>query len=141
VTPQGQADQDREAPVVRYARLAAIRARIRANAAMNVIYRGGVFVVGWSIVAVGVAMLVLPGPGWAAIFLGLAILATEFVWAHHLLGRVRAWARAAASYAMDPRWKRLRRVILVATPALLVGAVWWYVASFEWTLDGFRTVF
>jgi len=134
-------DDDQEPPVVRYARLAAIRARIRANAAMNVIYRGGVFVIGWSIVAVGVAMLVLPGPGWAAIFLGLAILATEFLWAHHLLRRVKAWARTAATYAMDSRLKSLRRVILVATPVLLVCCVWWYVARYEWTLDGFRTVF
>jgi uncharacterized protein (TIGR02611 family) len=37
-----------------------------------------VFVVGWVVVIAGVAMLALPGPGWAAIFLGFAILATEY---------------------------------------------------------------
>ncbi|HSE29399.1 MAG TPA: PGPGW domain-containing protein [Candidatus Saccharimonadales bacterium] len=37
-----------------------------------------VFVAGWLTVVAGVAMLALPGPGWAAIFLGFAILATEF---------------------------------------------------------------
>lgn len=46
-----------------------------------------VFLVGWIIVAAGLIMLVTPGPGWAAIFLGFAILATEFASA----GKIRAW--------------------------------------------------
>lgn len=37
-----------------------------------------VLIVGGLVTLAGVFMLVLPGPGWAAIFLGLAILATEF---------------------------------------------------------------
>lgn len=46
-----------------------------------------VFMVGFAVVAAGLAMLVLPGPGWAAIFLGFAILATEFAFAE----KVRDW--------------------------------------------------
>jgi len=45
--------------------------------------------VGGIVVAVGLAMLVLPGPAVLVIPAGLAILATEFPWAHHLLQRVR----------------------------------------------------
>lgn len=37
-----------------------------------------VFIIGGLVIVAGIFMLVLPGPGWAAIFLGLAILATEF---------------------------------------------------------------
>jgi len=37
----------------------------------------------------GVAMLVLPGPGWLTIAAGLAILATEFVWARRLLDQLK----------------------------------------------------
>ena len=37
----------------------------------------------------GIAMLVLPGPGIAIALLGLAILATEFTWARHSMGRVK----------------------------------------------------
>lgn len=37
-----------------------------------------VFVAGWAVIIAGMAMLVLPGPGWGAIFLGFAILATEY---------------------------------------------------------------
>jgi uncharacterized protein (TIGR02611 family) len=37
----------------------------------------------------GVAMLVLPGPGWLTIAAGLAILATEFAWARRLLDQLK----------------------------------------------------
>lgn len=48
-----------------------------------------VLVVGLTVVLIGVAMLVLPGPAFVVIPLGLAILATEFVWARHLLRHLR----------------------------------------------------
>src|SRR5262249_49853075 len=38
-------------------------------------------VVGFTVLAAGVAMLVLPGPGWVVIAIALAILAGEYVWA------------------------------------------------------------
>ena len=40
-----------------------------------------IFVLGMSVLVVGVAMIVLPGPATVLIPAGLAILATEFVWA------------------------------------------------------------
>lgn len=46
-----------------------------------------IFMVGFAIVCAGIVMLVVPGPGWAAIFLGFAVLATEFAFAE----RVRDW--------------------------------------------------
>lgn len=46
-----------------------------------------VFMVGFAIVAAGLIMLITPGPGWAGIFLGFAILATEFAFAE----KVRDW--------------------------------------------------
>ena len=49
-----------------------------------------VAVVGGSVVLVGVAMVVLPGPAVVVIPLGLAILATEFLWARRWLKRARA---------------------------------------------------
>jgi tellurite resistance protein TerC len=45
--------------------------------------------VGGIVLAVGVVMVVLPGPAVVVIPAGLAILATEFAWARHLLHRVR----------------------------------------------------
>jgi hypothetical protein len=34
-------------------------------------------------------MLVTPGPGWLVIFLGLGLLAAEFVWARRLRDRIK----------------------------------------------------
>jgi hypothetical protein len=48
-----------------------------------------VAVAGSVVLAIGVAMLVLPGPAIIVIPTGLAILATEFQWAQRLLHRMR----------------------------------------------------
>jgi len=49
------------------------------------------------VVLIGVAMLVLPGPAFLVIPAGLAILATEFVWARHLLHSLRDRAQNAVN--------------------------------------------
>ena len=46
-------------------------------------------VVGFTVILFGCVMLVTPGPGLAAIVGGLAILATEFVWARRLMKRFK----------------------------------------------------
>lgn len=56
-----------------------------------------VLVVGLTVVLIGIAMLVLPGPAFVVIPLGLAILATEFVWARHLLHDLRDRAQSAVN--------------------------------------------
>jgi uncharacterized protein (TIGR02611 family) len=48
-----------------------------------------VLVLGGTVVLLGVALIVLPGPAFLVIPAGLAILATEFVWARRLLRKVR----------------------------------------------------
>jgi TerC family integral membrane protein len=68
-------------------------ARFTLRAAWRVI----VLVVGGTVLLIGVAMLVLPGPGLVVAPAGLAILATEFLWARRLLIRVRESATTAAS--------------------------------------------
>ena len=44
---------------------------------------------GFTLLLAGVVMLVTPGPGWVAIFLGLGLLAAEFVWARRLMDRMK----------------------------------------------------
>ena len=53
-----------------------------------------VAVVGGTVVLIGVAMLVLPGPAFVVIPAGLAILAIEFAWARRWLHKARAQAAA-----------------------------------------------
>ncbi len=52
-----------------------------------------VVVMGFTVVGIGVAMLVLPGPALIVIPAGLAILATEFVWAKKSLKRMQEEAK------------------------------------------------
>ena len=48
-----------------------------------------VAVVGLTVLLIGVAMIVLPGPAILVIPLGLGILALEFAWAERMLRRVK----------------------------------------------------
>lgn len=59
---------------------------------------------GFTLLALGVAMIILPGPGWLTIFLALGVLAAEFVWARRLLDRLRH------------QGERLRQTLLVREP-------------------------
>jgi uncharacterized protein (TIGR02611 family) len=67
--------------------------------------KGGITVAGIAMMAAGVAMLVLPGPGVAVILLGLAVLASEYDWAARLLATLRQRATRMAR----PLTERLRR--------------------------------
>lgn len=74
--------------------------------AWRMLRRVVVTIVGATVLLVGVALLVLPGPATLVIPAGLAILATEFAWARRLLRRAKEtlqqsgeWGRAALSSA------------------------------------------
>lgn len=58
--------------------------------------RIAVAIVGGGVLLVGIAMLVLPGPAFLVIPLGLTVLAAEFAWA-------RLWLRRARHYVDDLR--------------------------------------
>ena len=56
-----------------------------------------VIVIGFTVLLIGLALLVLPGPAFVIIPVGLAILATEFAWARRLLRRVKRQAARVVS--------------------------------------------
>jgi uncharacterized protein (TIGR02611 family) len=113
-----------------------LRDRARDRRATDLAWRASVFGLGWTVVAAGLLMLVLPGPGWAVVFLGLAILGSEFAWAHQLLRRSREWARATARKARDPAHRRRNLVLLSSAVLLAALAATWYLAAYGLTLDG-----
>jgi uncharacterized protein (TIGR02611 family) len=57
-----------------------------------------IFVIGVTVVLFGIALIVLPGPAIVVIPVGLAILATEFVWAQRLLKKVKEQGARAFSF-------------------------------------------
>jgi len=64
---------------------------------------------GGTVVLIGVAMLVLPGPGLLVIAGGLAILATEFIWAKRALRNAKgAVARARRKSGLKDWLRRLK---------------------------------
>ena len=82
-----------------------VRTWIDTRPRLRSVYRVSVGILGGSIAALGLLLVPLPGPGWLVVFLGLAILGTEFTWARRaagllkrLLARFWAWwnARKAA---------------------------------------------
>ena len=68
-------------------------------------YRAGrklaIATIGASVVALGVAMLVLPGPAILVIPLGLAVLAVEFAWARRWLQHLRDGSRSVLGRSSD----------------------------------------
>ena len=66
-----------------------------ATSSLRFARKVAVAVIGSTVLAIGIALIVLPGPAFVVIPLGLAILATEFLWARRLLRRVRQGATLA----------------------------------------------
>lgn len=64
---------------------------------IKIVRRVIVSVVGATVLLIGVALLVLPGPAFIVIPVGLAILATEYAWARRWLKRVRQMATNVVS--------------------------------------------
>lgn len=60
--------------------------------------RIAVAVVGGTVLLVGVALIVLPGPAFVVIPLGLAILGLEFAWARLWLRKVKERSAQAVNY-------------------------------------------
>ena len=67
---------------------------------MHLLKRFAVTIVGAALLLVGAAMMVLPGPGILLIVGGLAVLATEYVWAQRLLKRARSKAEEVQEAAV-----------------------------------------
>ncbi len=66
-------------------------------AAYRIVKRVAIGVAGGSVLVVGVAMIVLPGPAFVVIPAGLGILSLEFAWARSWLGKIRDKAAALAT--------------------------------------------
>ena len=109
--------------------LASILARTQSDAAADAAFvdqlvhsglrtarRVVVGVIGTTVLTIGIAMIVLPGPAVAVIPIGLAILASEFVWARRWLARIRGNGSEAFSAT--------KAVALLFGAALLAGAGW-----------------
>lgn len=111
---------------------------IKARRTLHLSWQVGVFIVGLAVVVAGVAMLALPGPGWLVIFAGMAIWATEFVWAQLVLRWTRRKVTEAAQRALDPKVRR-RNIILTSVGVVIVAALcavylWRFGLTLPWKI-------
>ncbi|MFI8192540.1 TIGR02611 family protein [Streptomyces sp. NPDC085946] len=95
---------------------------IQKSSLLRLGWQVGIFVVGLAVIGAGIAMLVLPGPGWLVVFGGMAIWATEFAWAQIVLRWTRRKVTEAAQRALDPRVRR-RNIILTTAVLLIITAL------------------
>jgi uncharacterized protein (TIGR02611 family) len=97
--------------------------RIRANPTGRLALKIGVGVLGAVVVAVGIVLIPFPGPGWAIVILGLAILAVEFAWARRLLHftkkHVQAWTHWVLKQSLP-----MRALIGLAGFIFISAVVW-----------------
>ncbi|MGY1695890.1 PGPGW domain-containing protein [Geodermatophilus sp. SYSU D00814] len=98
------------------------RRRVAARRSIDSAYRVVVGIVGGLVVALGLATIPLPGPGWLTVIAGLVVLATEFRWAERLLDFTRRNVRAWTDWlGRQPIWVRLG--IGALTAAFVYGAI------------------
>ncbi|KQX60979.1 MULTISPECIES: TIGR02611 family protein [unclassified Streptomyces] len=95
---------------------------VKARRMLHLSWQVGVFVIGLAVVAAGVVMLPLPGPGWVVIFGGMAIWATEFVWAQLVLRWTKRKVTEAAQRALDPKVRR-RNITLTAIGLVIIAVL------------------
>ncbi|BDH04775.1 MULTISPECIES: TIGR02611 family protein [Streptomyces] len=95
---------------------------VKRRRALHLSWQVGVFVIGLAVVAAGIVMLPLPGPGWVVIFGGMAIWATEFVWAQLVLRWTKRKVTEAAQKALDPRVRR-RNITLTVIGLVIIGVL------------------
>jgi hypothetical protein len=92
------------------------------SAAKRIVLEG----LGWILVLVGIAALVLPGPGLLALFAGVALLATQYEWAERRLEPVKKAALRGAADSV----KSWPRILLSA-----FGVLWLIGFGIVWVLD------
>lgn len=98
---------------------------IQRSRALHVSWQVGVFLVGLAIVGTGIVLLPLPGPGWVVIFAGMAVWATEFVWAQLVLRWTKRKVTEAAQKALDPKVRR-RNLTLTVIGLVIIGVLMGY---------------
>lgn len=114
------------------------RGWLRKNWLLDTAWKITVFVAGVSVMTLGAVLLVLPGPGWAMIALGLIILASEYVWAQKLLHPIRKKLRQAKEKAQDPQYRTQVRAASAAGFVLVAAAAGAYLWRYGTSLDGVR---
>ena len=107
------------------------RDRLREKPKTEFTYRIVVGVVGLAVLGLGIVAIPYPGPGWAIVFVGLGILATEFEWARKLL----AYAKERYDKVMEwfHRQGKFVQILGGVLTALIVAVTLWLLGALDWS--------
>jgi uncharacterized protein (TIGR02611 family) len=104
-------------------------------------------VLGWTLIVVGIAALVLPGPGLLCLFGGLAILSQQYEWAERRMRPVEVMAIRSAAQSVQT-WPRIAGSVSGALTLAALGVLWiiqpdapgwWPLADKWWLVGGWAT--
>jgi uncharacterized protein (TIGR02611 family) len=123
-------DQERSGLRRRWARW---RDRLRDRRRADFVYRIVVAVVGLAVLAVGILAIPYPGPGWAIVFVGLGILATEFDWARRLLAHAKERYDRVMDWFQRQGW--FVQVLGGLFTALIVAVTLWLLGALDWSAE------
>jgi hypothetical protein len=91
---------------------------------MRVLRKTGVTVLGWLLLLIGVAALVLPGPGLLLMVAGLVILSQEYPWAERRVEPIKVKAFEVAATGVRT-WPRILGSLLCSLAVVAAGVLWW----------------
>ena len=105
--------------------------------------KAGAQLVGWTLVVLGLAAMILPGPGLLLLFAGLAILSQQFSWAERRVEPVKQQAFKTAAEGVATR-TRIVATVCGGVGLMALGVVWgirpdvpgWWPARDSWWLVG-----
>lgn len=123
-----------------YSRYMQQRNAIRSNRALDTTWRGVILIFGLTIVGLGLFFLLFPGPGWAVIFFGLIILATEYAWAQRILNPVRQFSSQIARVIVSDEFRAKRSKVILVVTFVLVAIAYAYWAKWGATMRGFEPI-
>lgn len=102
---------------------------------------------GWLLLVVGIAALILPGPGLLGVFAGLALLSQQYDWAERRTDPIKYRALKAAAEGVET-WPRIVVSLLGVVFLVVCGVVWimrppapdwWPLSDFWWLPGGLGT--
>ncbi len=99
------------------------RERTRRGALRHVVVRLARMGAGSVLILAGLAMLVLPGPGFLVIAVGLALLARDVPWAARMLERVKRRIPGAEPDGSLPA--RVIVTMIAVTVVFAAASIWW----------------
>jgi hypothetical protein len=105
------------------------RARTRRKPGIGHAYRVGVFILGLACIALGGALIVLPGPlTIPPVLVGLYIWSTEFSWAHRLFESSKEKGREAWAHAKQ---HPVSSTAITVGGLVAAGVAFWAVRHYD----------